>query len=122
MDIYGFGASEDPSISADGNLIAYESTDSPMTPQTDYGFFGDTDVYARNVKQGTTVRVSLKADGSEANASNNQTNKYPAVSGNGRFVAFSADQAGAFVTGDTNNRLRRLCQEPGHRTRSPESA
>ncbi len=104
MDIYGFGASENPSISADGNVVAYESTDSPMTPQTDYGFFGDTDVYARNVKQGTTVRVSLKADGSEANPTNNQTNKYPAVSGNGRFVAFSADEAGPFVTGDTNNR------------------
>ena len=103
MDIYGFGASEDPSISADGNVVAYESTDSPMTPQTDYGFFGDKDVYARNIKLGTTVRVSLKADGSEANATNNQTNQYPAISGNGRFVAFSADGAGPFVPGDTNN-------------------
>ncbi len=104
MDIYGFGASEEPSISADGNLIAYESTDSPMTPQGDYGLFGDADVYARNVKQGTTVRVSLKADGTEAEPTNNQTNKFPAVSGNGRFVAFSADYAGALVPGDTNNR------------------
>ena len=103
-DIYGFGDSEDPSISADGNLVAYESTDSPMTPQGDYGFFGDTDVYARNVKKGTTVRVSLKADGSEANSTNNQTNRFPAVSGNAKFVAFSADEAGPFITGDTNNR------------------
>ena len=75
-----------------------------MTPQGDYGFFGDTDVYARNVKKGTTVRVSLKADGSEANSTNNQTNRFPAVSGNAKFVAFSADEAGPFITGDTNNR------------------
>jgi Tol biopolymer transport system component len=103
-DIYGFGDSEEPSLSADGNVIAFESTDSLLTPQSDYGFFGDTDVYARNVKQGTTVRVSLKADGAEANGSNNQTNRYPAVSGNGKFVAFSADPEGALITGDTNNR------------------
>jgi Tol biopolymer transport system component len=101
-----FGAdSEEPSISGDGNLVAYESIDDTMTADPDYDNQIDTDIFVRNVKKGTTTRVSLEADGSEANATNNQTNRYPAVSGNGRFVAFSADTAGSYVTGDTNNRF-----------------
>jgi Tol biopolymer transport system component len=103
MDLYGFGDSTNPSISADGNVVAFESTDSQLTPQGDFGFFGDNDVYARKIKQGKTTRVSLKADGNEADGANNQTNRYPAISGNGRFVAFSVDENGKYVAADNNS-------------------
>jgi hypothetical protein len=99
-----FGAdSEEPSISGDGNVVVYESIDDTMTADPDYDFTIDTDIFARNVKQGTTVRVTLGADGTEAAPSANQSNRYAAISGNGRFVAFSADPAGAFGTADSNN-------------------
>ena len=43
----------------------------------------------------TTVRVSLKSNGTEVNADNDA----PAISGNGRYVAF--ESVGAFTPGDS---------------------
>ncbi len=102
-DGFGFGASSAPTISGDGNVIAFECTDDKMTADPDYANQGDPDIYVRNVKQGTTVRASIKADGTEADGTVNQQNTFPALSGNGRFVAFTADYYGDFVSGDTNN-------------------
>ena len=48
------------------------------------------------MKAGTTVRASLKSDGSEP-YSGFQTNEDPAISANGRFVVFNADAEGTFV-------------------------
>jgi Tol biopolymer transport system component len=102
--ITNFGAeSLNPSISFDGNVVAYQSIDDTMTADPDYDNKIDNDIFVRNIKQGKTTRASLKANGSEADPSGNQMNVFPAVSGNGRFVAFSADYYGSFVPGDTNN-------------------
>ncbi len=99
-----FGAdSEEPSISGDGNLIAYESIDDTMTAEPDYDNKIDTDVFVRNVRQGKTLRASIKPNGTEAAGAANQNNSFSAISGNGRFVAFTADEFGDFVPGDTNN-------------------
>jgi Tol biopolymer transport system component len=102
-DGFGFGASTDASISADGNVVAFESTDDQLTADPDYDNKGDSDVFVRNLSQGTTVRASLKADGSEADPLGNQSNSLPVISGNGRFVAFTADIYGKFVAEDSNN-------------------
>ncbi|MGZ8666456.1 MAG: TolB family protein [Solirubrobacterales bacterium] len=102
-DLFGNGDSDEPTISADGNVIAYESADEAMTADPDYDFTLDSDVFARNVKQAKTTRVSIKANGTEADTSGNQGNTDAVISGNGRFVAFTADYYGEFVPGDTNN-------------------
>ncbi|MFN8160927.1 MAG: hypothetical protein U0R52_07795 [Solirubrobacterales bacterium] len=102
-DGFGFGGSSDPTISNDGNVIGFECTDDQMTADPDYDNKGDSDIFARNVSAGTTVRVSIKPGGTEASTSQSQSNRFPAISGNGRYVAFAADGFGPFAPGDTNN-------------------
>jgi Tol biopolymer transport system component len=92
--------STDPSISGDGNRIAFATSDDSMTADTDNQ--NDTDVFVRDVKAATTVRASLKSDGTEP-YSGVQTNEEPAISANGRFVVFNADAEGTFVTDDNDN-------------------
>ena len=94
--------STDPSISGDGNRVAFASLDGSLTDDTDYANAVDSDVFVRDVKDKTTTRASLKSDGTEADPNDNQTNQKPAISANGRFVAFSADDHGTFVPGDMN--------------------
>jgi Tol biopolymer transport system component len=54
-------------------------------------------VYARFDDPPTTVRVSVAANGTQAGGPSN----YPAISADGRFVAFASDAAN-LITGDTN--------------------
>src|SRR3954451_17844037 len=65
----------------------------------------DYDAFVRDIKTNKTIRVSLKSDGTEADPANNQDNKTPVISADGRFVAFTADQYGAFTPGDKNNQF-----------------
>jgi WD40 repeat protein len=95
--------SVNPSVSGDGRFVAFQSWDGQMTPDADYQFLIDYDVFVRDTKQHTTTRMSLKSNGDEADPSGNQGNIFPAISANGRFVAFAADQFGAFDAADTNN-------------------
>lgn len=71
-------------ISADGRFIAFYSGAGDLVE-------GDTnltlDVFVRDRELGTTERVSVTSDGSQAN--NGSWN--PAISGDGRFVAFQSD-------------------------------
>ncbi|MBB6544848.1 PD40 domain-containing protein, partial [Thalassotalea piscium] len=71
-----------PSISSNGNLIAFQTTGSLAI--TD----GDTrdDIYVRNVSAGTTVQVSLNENG--VNTEGWATN--PSISADGSRVAFSS--------------------------------
>jgi cysteine-rich repeat protein len=82
------------SISADGRYVAFSSTASNLVP-------GDTnldaDVFVRDRVLGTTERVSVATTGGSANVGSTS----PAISSDGRFVAFSSS-ASNLVPGDTN--------------------
>ncbi|MFI1989045.1 hypothetical protein [Actinoplanes sp. NPDC020271] len=85
-------------ISADGRYVAFASNASNLVP-------GDvnnvTDVFVRDTVGGTTTLVSGAPNGQPGlGAADTQV----AISGNGRYVAFSS-LAPNLVTGDTNNRL-----------------
>jgi Tol biopolymer transport system component len=87
------GGSFSPAISADGRFVAFTSHASNLVP-------GDTngadDVFVRDRKLQVTRRVSVGPGGQQAN-----NNSYlPAVSADGRFVAFWS-LAGNLVAGDT---------------------
>ncbi len=74
-------ASNHPSISADGRFVAFESVASNLVS-------GDTngagDIFVRDRIAGVTARVSIATSGAEFVLSS----KVPAISANGRFVAF----------------------------------
>ncbi|MGZ4736499.1 MAG: TolB family protein [Acidimicrobiia bacterium] len=73
---------ESPSISSDGRYVAFTSLDS-LVPQDQNGL---TDVYVRDVVANTTALVSLATDGRRGNGLSGS----PAISGDGRFVAFTS--------------------------------
>jgi len=85
-----------PSISADGHAVAFMSFASNLVPNDTNGHF---DVFVRDRTAGTTVLASVRADGVQGN----QDSLYPAISGNGAFVAFPSD-ATNLVRNDTNDR------------------
>ena len=81
-------------ISADGRHVSYESDATNLVA-------GDTnsrtDVFVRDVQAGTTVRVSTSAQGMQGTQGNDE----PAISGDGRYVAFDC-WASDLYPGDTN--------------------
>ena len=91
----GNGSSFVPAISADGRYVAFYSDASNLVA-------GDTngarDVFVRDLQTGETTRVSVSSSGAEANGDSFA----PALSSDGRYVAFSS--AGTnLVDGDTND-------------------
>ena len=80
-------------MSADGRYVTFESEASNVVP-------GDTnharDVFVRDLRSGTTERVSVATDGTQANSDS----LIPAISADGRYVAFESDAN--LVPGDTN--------------------
>jgi len=88
------GRSDNPTISADGRWVAFESYASSLVA-------GDTngtvDVFIQDLQTGTTTRVSVGPGGIQANGYSGS----PALSPDGRWVAFESS-ASNFVTGDTN--------------------
>src|SRR5207244_3314678 len=83
-------------ISADGRFVAFESDASNLVA-------GDTngalDIFVRDRVTGTIERVSAAQGGSEGNG----RSFFPAISADGRFVAFLSD-ATNLVADDTNGR------------------
>ena len=88
------GDSYGPSVSSDGRYIAFTSYASNLVP-------GDTnlasDVFVHDTSTGTTRRVSIATDGTQANDGATEAS----MSGNGRYIAFSS-YASNLVPGDTN--------------------
>jgi Tol biopolymer transport system component len=84
-----------PAISADGRYITFWSDASNLVP-------GDTngvaDVFVWDRQTGTTTRVSLASDGSQAN----NRSVEPAINADGRYIVFWSF-ASNLVPGDTNN-------------------
>jgi Tol biopolymer transport system component len=88
------GASGDPAITADGRYVAFRSSASNLVA-------GDTnaadDVFLHDRLARTTERVSVSASGTQATGPSTE----PAISGDGRYVAFRSSAAN-LVSGDTN--------------------
>ena len=82
------------SISADGRFVAFASSASNLVS-------GDTnnaaDIFVYDRQAGTTTRASVATDGTQANSQSFE----PALSGDGRYVAFESD-ASNLAAGDTN--------------------
>jgi uncharacterized repeat protein (TIGR01451 family) len=91
----GNGTSSTPSVSASGRYVAFASNATNLIG-------GDTngakDVFVHDRQTGTTTRVSLASDGSQANGDSFS----PSISGDGRYVAF-ASSATNLVLGDGND-------------------
>src|SRR5437867_1684115 len=90
----GNDSSFDPSISANGRWVAFDSLATNLVA-------GDTnaatDIFAHDRKTGETVRVSVDSAGIEGNGDSSD----PSLSATGRWVAFQSF-ATNLVAGDTN--------------------
>ena len=84
-----------PSISANGRFVAFESPAPDLVK-------GDrnqaVDVFLRDRKRGQTTLLSVSSEGEQGNSESS----FPAISANGRFVAFSS-LASNLVGGDRHN-------------------
>jgi len=93
----GNSESSSPALSADGHYVAFSSWATNLVS-------GDTndapDIFVRDLQTGAMARVSIAADGTQANGYSYS----PALSSDGRFVAFSSD-ATNLVANDTNGRM-----------------
>jgi Tol biopolymer transport system component len=91
----GNSDSYNPSISADGRFVAFESNASNIVPADTNN---QTDIFVRDLLTNTTIRVSVDSAG---NQGNNKSGS-PSISADGRFVAFLSNSIN-LVPGDTNN-------------------
>ena len=87
------GASQDPSISADGRFVAFRC-DATLVPMDTNAW---TDVYVRDRLLGTTELVSVDSSGNVGNG----YCYFPVISADGRYVAFWSGSTN-LVSGDTN--------------------
>lgn len=92
----GDGSSDQPALSADGRFVAFTSRATNLSSVDDDLA---TDIFRRDLLTGQTVLVSRATDGAGADADANS----PAISGDGRYVAFvsaaplTADDADALA-------------------------
>lgn len=85
------------SISGDGSLIAFDSVaDNLITGDSNRS----RDVFVRDVKAGTTSRVSVRSDGSQLPG--NSGTSGVSISSDGHFVVFGSTAQGV-VAGDSND-------------------
>lgn len=98
LDAQGDGASTFPAITPDGRFVTFISTASTLVPGDDNT---SSDVFVRDLLTGTTSVVSYAFDGTLPGIGP-PAPEPPAISADGRFVAFSSASA-ALVAGDDNN-------------------
>ncbi len=85
------GASYFPSISADGRFVAFQSFATNLVPGDTNGQY---DIFVHDRQTGTTTRVSIASDGTEANNASGA----PSLNADGRYVVFQS-QASNLVSG-----------------------
>lgn len=99
VDSAGMDADDDsirPVLSANGKVVAFESEgDSPLAGDTN----GESDIYVHDLRTGKAKLVSVDSAGLQSNSDSST----PALSANGKVVAFESD-ATNLVAGDTNLR------------------
>ena len=86
--------STDPEISRDGRYVAFASEASTLVAGDENGF---GDVFLHDRTTGTTIRVSVGADGVEGDRPSGE----PSLDGNATLVAFSSE-AGTMAPGEDN--------------------
>jgi archaellum component FlaF (FlaF/FlaG flagellin family) len=84
-----------PGISGDGRYVIFDSEANNLVPSDNNGTW---DVFVHDSEAGSTQRVNVAADGSEANS----LSKFPNISKNGRYVTFTS-YADNLVPGDSND-------------------
>jgi hypothetical protein len=87
------GDSFDAAISADGRFVAFSSMAGDLVPG-DHTIHS-RDIFVRDLTEGTTLRASVDTDGGDPNGSSYK----PALSADGRYVAFEST-ASDLVDGD----------------------
>jgi len=90
----GDAGSDEATVSGDGQLIAFRSSGENLVDDDDNGL---KDIFLRDVGASTTIRINTGWAAIEGNGKSNN----PALSGDGRFVAFSSN-APNLIVGDTN--------------------
>ena len=90
----GNGESGQPSISYDGNYVAFRSWADNLVAGDDNGTW---DIFVLDRGGNQMTRVSVSSGGVQANSSSSN----PRISGNGRYVVFTS-QADNLVAGDDN--------------------
>jgi hypothetical protein len=80
-------------ISPSGRFVAFESPAAHLVPGDDNHI---VDIFVRDVRNGTTMRVTSRAGGISPYGS-----EYPTITSDGRFVGFQSD-VNNLVSGDTN--------------------
>lgn len=91
-----------PTISADGRYVSFYSPLTGLVPGDTNGVY---DVFLHDRVSKVTRRVSVSSAGLQADSSttlSREGSRNPAISANGRFIAFTSD-ASNLVPGDTNN-------------------
>jgi hypothetical protein len=86
--------SDSPSMSTDGQIIAFSSSSSNLVASDTNGVI---DIFVRNRSTGVTERVSVDSTGTESDGES----RFPAVSADGLIVSF-ASAATNLVVGDSN--------------------
>ena len=100
----GNSFSSRPSISADNRYVAFQSAASDLAPGNPSSLYN---VFLRDLVSGTTTLVSTRCDGTR---SGNALSWHPALSANGRYVAFTSlatDLTGDPVVPAVENVFRR---------------
>jgi len=92
----GNGDSYDPSISADGRYVAFDSAASNLVAGDTNGTY---DIFVYDRSKHKTRRVSVSSGGQEGNGDSLD----PSISADGRYVAFES-YASNLVAGDANNK------------------
>jgi len=92
--IQGNGFSRSADISADGRFVTFRSDASNLVAGDTNG---DEDIFVRDTQTGQTTRISVSSSGTQADGGS----FYPAISADGRFIAFMSD-ASNLISGDTN--------------------
>lgn len=85
----GNGTSNDPVISADGNVVAFDSLANNLDPKvTDIAPYENYQVYARNLTTKTTILVSVNH--SQPTHAANDESIFPSLSADGSEIAFQS--------------------------------
>jgi Tol biopolymer transport system component len=91
------GRSLHPALSGNGRYVAFSSSATNLVADDNNGMI---DVFVRDRKTGTTRRVSVSSD-EVGGAAGGGSYTGPAISADGRYVAFPSDSSN-LVSGDTN--------------------